>query len=98
MPLSVSEPAPCVVIDVVPVKVMLPLAVAAVALLLSSAPTPVPVPARDSVFDKVLPFKSSAPPLVTVIVPVPNGPVAGGPVMLPLPDLSVPELTWLLPL
>ena len=97
MPLSVSEPAPCVVIDVVPFKVMLPLAVAAVALLLSSAPTPVPVPARDSVFDKVLPFKSSAPPLVTVIVPVPNGPL-GGELMLPAPDFSVPELTWLLPL
>ena len=76
------------------VNVMVPLAVAASELLLSSAPAVItPVPDNDKLLANVLPFKSNAPPLVTVIVPVPNGPLVGGELILPLPDLSVPELT-----
>ena len=92
VPLGVS--APLVLIVVSAVKVMLPLAVAAVLLLLNKAPLELtPVPASDSVLDKVVPLRSNAPPLVTVIVPVPKGPATGGPVILPLPDFRVPELT-----
>ena len=92
VPLRVS--APLVLIVVSAVKLMLPLAVAAVLLLLNKAPLELtPVPASDSSFDKVVPLRSKAPPLVTVIVPVPKGPDVGGLAILPVPDFSVPELT-----
>lgn len=92
VPLRVS--APLVLMVVSAVKVMLPLAVAADVLLLNNAPLELtPVPASDSVLDKVVPLRSNAPPLVTVIVPVPKGPDVGGLAILPLPDFRVPELT-----
>ena len=92
VPLRVS--APFVLIVVSAVKVMLPLAVAADVLLLNKAPLVLtPVPASDSVLDKPVPLRSKAPPLVTVIVPVPKGPDVGGLAILPLPDFRVPELT-----
>ena len=95
VPLRVS--APLVLIVVSAVKLMLPLAVAAV-LLLNKAPLELtPVPASDSSFDKVVPLRSNAPPLVTVIVPVPKGPDVGGLAILPVPDFSVPEPTCVPP-
>ena len=63
-------------------KTTLPLATAAVLLLLIKAPLLLmPVPFRLIALAMVLPLRSKTPPLITVIAPVPTGPLVTVPLV-----------------
>ena len=81
LPLTVAKVNPGVLINVLlAVSVIGPVTDAAVAEVLNRAPPDVmPVPATEIALGIVMPLRSSAAPLATVMLPVPNAPLVTAP-------------------
>ena len=81
LPLTVPKVIPGVLMKVLlPVRVIGPKAEADVAAVLNKEPPEeMPVPVTDIALEIVMPLRSSAAPLATVMVPVPNAPLVSAP-------------------